>query len=101
MKLSKKLLNESVEYVQKYLNKKRKQQLSSKKVKLLQELIEKKKKNNQQFINQLANSRMFQMAYKELQREKVENIQLYDVFIMMKKIYHQLSEKGKNDLLDS
>ena len=110
VKLSKKLLEESVYYCENYLNKKRQRPLPNRIIKAIKELIENKRKENDKIADAWLKSPMLRLAVTKLYQEgraiPVEingetkyNYDLREVFVKIDEILNTADEKDmKEDL---
>ncbi len=111
MKLSKKLQEESVKYLQNYLAKKRKRPLSLTKKNIIKLLIEFKKKENREFAGQIVDSGLCKLACVQLVREgkakgiRINNELKYEVnpalvLLKMTEVIDNANQKGLKDTLN-
>jgi len=110
--ISKQLKNESVEYLQNYIDKeKRNRRLPKWKINKIKILIENKKKNLDDLANEIINSPLFKLANSEIIREghvnkfKIDNKVKYEIppaktLLMMLKIVETANKQGQREKLN-
>ncbi len=110
IKLSKKLLGESIVYCENYLYKKRQRPLPNKIKKAIKKLIEKKRKDNDKIADAWLKSSMLRLAVTKLYQEgkaiPIEidgetkyNYNLREVFLKMDEILNEADKKEMTEQL--
>ena len=116
IKISKKLKEESVNYLQNYLKQKRQRFLTKKHREYIKSLIEKKKKANEKEAELYINSSLFNLAFEELVRErkarknitddnKIDRntglISVGELILKMIEIVNEAHDKGLGEILNA